>query len=273
MKIFKKVARKIFLVFNKGFLKFKKKPVISIICLIYKSTKFAKAVHDSLYKFTPELKSGKAELLFVANDATPEVIDFLEKEKYNFVVNNNLVLSESELFSKGYGIPEYINRVYKGYNFGIKNCKGDFVVLINSDNMFSPNWLKNLKDKLNKSLIICSQLIERNHPKFGIFPTAIKGEFGAHPDNFLEEEFLNFIKSISKNELIPGGAYMPCMTYKENFKKVGYYPEGNIAGKTFDEVIQYGDENLYEKLKKIGIEHVTACDSIVYHFKEGEKED
>lgn len=254
-------------------LRLKKRHFISIVCLIYKSTKFAKAVHDSLYKFTPELESGEAELLFVANDATNEVIDFLEKEKYNFVINNNPIFSEKELFKLGYGKPEYISRVYKGYNFGIKKCKGDIIVLVNSDNMFSPGWLENLLNKLNENTIVCSQLVERQHPKFGVFPTAIRGEFGNHPDNFQEKEFINFAKLISKDEIIPGGAYMPCMSYKKNFEKVGYYPEGNIAGKSFEEVIQYGDENLYERLKKIGIEHVTACDSISYHFKEGERED
>ena len=246
---------------------------ISIICLIYKSTKFAKAVHDSLYEFTPKLKSGQAELLFVANDATPEVIDYLEKEKYNYIVNKNKIISEDALFGLGYGKPEYMSRVYKGYNFGIKNCKGDIVVLINSDNMFSPNWLENLLDKLDRKTIVCSQLVERMHPKFGKFPMAIAGEFGDHPSRFLEEKFLDFAKSASEDKLVLGGAYMPCMTYKINFEKVGYYPEGNIAGKTFEDIIQYGDERLYEKLKKIGVEHVTACDSIVYHFKEGERED
>lgn len=253
--------------------KFNNEKFVSIICLIYRSTCFAKAVYDSLHKFTPKLNSGEAELIFVANDATEDVIRFLKKERYNFVINNNKVLSEDELFNSGYGAPEYINRVYRGYNFGIKNCKGNIVVLINSDNMFSPNWLENLLDKLDENSIICSQLVEREHPKFGKFPSAILGDFGNHPNNFREDEFIHFANKASENKLISGGAYMPCISYKENFRKVGYYPEGNIVGKSFNEIIQYGDENLYEKLSRIGVVHMTACDSIVYHFKEGERED
>lgn len=246
---------------------------ISIICLIYRSTSFAKAVYESLYLYTPELRDGRAELLFVANDATDEVLDFLEKSTYNYVVNNNKVFSEKELFKMGYGTPEYIHRVYRGYNYGIKKCKGNIIVLINSDNMFSPHWLNNLFEKLEKNIVVCSQLVERRHPKFGVFPTAIHGEFGSHPDNYREEEFLSFAKDISWNKLKHGGAYMPCMSYKSNFEDVGYYPEGNIAGSKFEEIVQYGDENLYDKLLREGILHTTACNSIVYHFKEGERED
>ena len=248
-------------------------PLISIICLVYKSTTFAKAVHESLYKYTTKLKTGEAELLFVANDASQNVINYLEKQKYTFVVNNNHHLSEEELFKLGYGVPEYINRVYRGYNYGIKRCRGDIVVMINSDNMFSPNWLENLLNKLEKNRIICSQIVERMHARFSIFPTAIHGEFGNHPNNFLENEFLAFVTKISKEGMKLGGAYMPCMTYKENIEKVGYYPEGNISGKSFKEIIKYGDEQLYENLRNIGIQHFTSCDSIVYHFKEGERED
>lgn len=252
---------------------FEKQVNISIICLIYKSTKFAKAVHDSLYKYTPKLLTGEAELLFVANDATDEVITFLKREKYNFVENDNEFLSDEDLFKLGYGVPEYISRVYKGYNCGIRKCSGDIVVLINSDNMFSPNWLENLLKNLDETKILDSQLVERKHPKYGIFPTAIRGEFGSNPDNFKENKFMSFVKKTKKDKLILGGAYMPCMVYKKNIEKVGYYPEGNIAGKSFNEIVKYGDERFYAKLDVIGVKHYTVCDSVVYHFKEGEKED
>jgi len=250
-----------------------KKKTVSIICLVYKSTTFADAVYDSLHKHTPKLTSGEAELLFVANDPTKKVIDHLKKKKYNFVINNNPFLSKEMLYLKGYGAPEYISRVYRGYNYGIENCKSDIVVLVNSDNMFSPMWLENLLNKLSENRIITSQLVERNHPKFGVFPKAILGEFGSNPHNYSEEKFLSFAKKISMSKTKIGGAYMPCIVHKRNLEKVGLYPHGNIAGSSFNDIYMYGDERLYEKLKAIGVKHFTSCDSIVYHFKEGEKED
>lgn len=63
---------------------------------------------------------------------------------------------------------------------------------------------------------------------------------------------------------------MPCLLYRDVAVLAGLYPEGNIAGKSFSEVKRYGDEAFYDRLKRFGVEHITAKDSIVYHLKEGE---
>lgn len=247
--------------------------MISIAALIYRSTKYADAVAASLYRHTPMLQNGAAEFYFVANDASDGVIAHLEKSKYKFYINNNPIRSESELFEMGIGCPEYIHRVYRGWNEAIKRATGDIVVLVNSDNMFSPNWLENLLKHLSPSAIVCSQLIERIHPKYGVFPGAYVGNFGSHPSNFKEENFLTFCRKNRKSGTREGGAYMPCMLYKYHAESVGYYPEGNIAGNTFNNVKEYGDECFFRKLKDIGVNHVTALDSLCYHFKEGEMEE
>ena len=66
---------------------------------------------------------------------------------------------------------------------------------------------------------------------------------------------------------------MPCLLYRDVAVLAGLYPEGNIAGATFDitDIKRFGDEFFYDKLLSFGVEHITAKDSIVYHLKEGEK--
>ena len=64
-------------------------PKITIICLIYKSVKLLDAVYESALKYTPMLKTGEAEFLFVANDPTDAVIKHLVDKKYNFIINQN----------------------------------------------------------------------------------------------------------------------------------------------------------------------------------------
>lgn len=54
---------------------------------------------------------------------------------------------------------------------------------------------------------------------------------------------------------------------------VGLYPEGNIASQSKEIIKRYGDEEFFDRLAKMGIEHFTAKDSIAYHLKEGERED
>lgn len=245
----------------------------SIVSLIYKSPLFADWVYESIMKYTPLVKKGIAEFFFIANDATPNVIQHLNKKGYKFYEVNNPILSDKDLFKKGIGKPEYISRVYKGWNQAILKSRGKVVVLVNSDNFFSPDWLENLIKYYDENKIICSTLIERHHPVHGVFPGAIHQEFGNHPLNFEEERFINYTYKIKQTGLKDGGVYMPCMFSKKKALDVNLYPEGNLAGNSFDDVIGYGDEVFFNRLKKIGVTHHTALDSISYHLKEGEMDE
>lgn len=244
---------------------------VTIVCLIYKSKQLAKAVYDSLYESTPKLKNGEADLLFVANDPTAELVDYLNKQDYPFMVNVNECLTDQELFERGCGAPEYMRRVYQGYNQGILNAKGKKIVLINSDNFFSTDWLENLLKYSDYKKIVTSTLIEPGQCEHGVFPGAIQKDFGKVLETYKDTDFQEFAAKTSKTGYTSGGAYMPCLLYKDIAIMAGLYPEGNIAGKTFDDIKRYGDESFYDKLNDFGVEHITAKDSIVYHLKEGEK--
>jgi GT2 family glycosyltransferase len=245
---------------------------ISIICLIYKSTKLCDWVYHSLLKYTPKLASGEAEFFFVANDPTGEVIAHLIQKKYPFIININKKYTEEELFAKGYGIPEYINRVYRGYNQGILYAKGELLVLINSDNYFSPDWLENLLKYFDMRKAVSCTLVEPGRDNKGtVFPCAIKQNFGKSTENFREENFIDFSYKIKKTGIAKGGAYMPSLIYKDAVLYAGLYPEGNIAGSTKEQIVRYGDECFFDRLAAIGVEHITAKDSICYHLDEGEK--
>lgn len=240
--------------------------VISISSLIYRSTKYADAVVESLREFTPHLHDHRARFFFVANDAEQKVLDHLKAKNYPHVVQTNEVLTDEELKELGFTPPEYMRRVYQGYNRAIQESD-DIVVLVNSDHMFSPGWLDSLLDKASPKRIVCSKLVERSHPRFGRFPRAFEGNFGSSPDNFDREGFLKFCEKVSeKNTIEYGGAYMPCLFDKSQAVKVGMYPEGN-NGK------DYADKVFFQKMSFAGVEHITAMGSLVYHFKEGEKDE
>ena len=246
---------------------------VSIVSLIYQSARLADWVHESVHTFTPMIARGEAEFFFVANDPTPGLLEHLRKRGYQHIVNVNRRYADDELFALGYGAPEYIGRVYRGYNEGIRAAAGDYVVLINSDNAFSPDWLENLLKYSDRTHVICSTLVERDHPVFSVFPGAIHGEFGDSPDTYDEAAFLAFAKRIRKTGLQAGGAYMPALFHRDIAIEAGLYPSGNIAGMRFDDVAKYGDEAFFEVLKSMGVDHYTALDSISYHLKEGERDD
>ena len=246
--------------------------MISIISLIYKSTLYADSIYNSINEFTPLIAAGQAEFYFIANDATEKLINHLNNKKYRYIVNNNPRKTKEELFNMGYAYPEYLHYVYRGWNAAIESAQ-DIVVLINSDNIVSPNWLENLLAHLNEKTIVCSQLIERRHPKYGVFPGAYEMNLGKNPKEFNKRLFLCFCATHTQDIIKPGGAYMPCIFYKKCIEQSGYYPEGNLRGATFNEVATYGDAELFRKLKEIGVDHITALNSLSYHFKEGEMED
>jgi hypothetical protein len=256
---------------------------ISIAALIYKSTIYADFVYNQIMKYTPMIHTGEAEFYFVANDASQEVLQHLEKNNYRYIRHDNEHLSEEELFKKGIGWPEYLNRVYKAWNRCITEANGEYVCLVNSDMAFSPNWLENLYKYANKNTAVSSLLIERGHETLGNFPDSLNGTgsivyyCGKTPLNYNEDEFQKYVLNINnnvfnKNKITVGGVYMPMMFNKNTALEVGMYPEGNIAGNSFNHVIDYGDRVFMKKLNKIGVKHITCWESVVYHFQQGEME-
>lgn len=239
--------------------------MISICSLIYRSTRYADAVWNSAHKHTEELRNGSARFFFVANDASQVVISHLSAMKYPFVDQRNEHLSERALRRAGYVPPEYIRRVYQGWNRAIQESN-ETMVLVNSDCMFSPGWLTALSSWFSPSKAISSKLIEREHPKHGRFLMALRGEFGAHPDHFDEAGFLISAERHRKHSTSVGGAFMPVMLSRTKALEAGMYPEGNTE-------TEYGDRAFFARLARVGVSHLTANDSIVYHFKEGEMDE
>jgi hypothetical protein len=232
----------------------------------------ADAFYGSLLRHTPMIATGAAEFFFVANDPIPELVAHLEMRGYPFIVKTHMRLDDETLFRLGYAKPEYMARVYAGYNAGIEHARGEYVCLVNSDNYFSPGWLENLTRYADPLRVVTSTLVERAHPVHDVFPGAVQGEFGGTVDDFDEPGFLAFAESIATAGLGKGVVYMPALVHRATAIDAGLYPCGNIAGASFGEVARYGDEAFFDRLKDRGVEHVTARDSIVYHLKEGEKD-
>jgi len=246
---------------------------VSIVSLIYQSATLADWVYASVHTFTPMVARGEAEFFFVANDPTLALLRHLRDRGYPHVVNVNQRYTEEELFALGYGTPEYMSRVYRGYNVGVRHARGDHVVLINSDNYFSPDWLENLLKYSDRSRVISSRLVERHHPTFSVFPGALHGEFGGTAETFDEAGFLAFVGRVKKTGLEKGGAYMPTLFHRDIAVEAGLYPCGNVAGASYESVTRFGDEAFFDQLASLGVAHYTALDSISYHLKEGERAD
>lgn len=262
---------------------------ISYVCLIYKSVKWLKFVYEQFHKYT-KLNEGD-EFYFVANDAYPEVLDYLKDNNINHYIHNNTEEQRKDW---------YINNVYRAWNKGGRMAKGDYVIFINSDMAFSKNWNINLINKIADNRCINSRLIERGPPN-GL-PTmrgghGIERNFGNNYNDYNEKEFIKYAEQIKTERLIEKGLFMPMILKKEHLEYINYYPEGNITVNNFQDLLKCdknniknfkyiyateddvykkkigcmpGDKVLMYNLSKIDVFHYTAMDSIVYHFQQGE---
>jgi hypothetical protein len=245
------------------------RPKYSIICLIYQNVDLLKLVYAQVLKYT-DLRD--KEFYFVANDATPEVLQYLRQNYIPHHVWENSAAQKKEW---------YINNIYRARNFAAEKAQGDFIVFINSDMAFTLNWLDNLIGSYNGNNCVVSQLIEPGKLEVGV--NGLKKNFGRTITEFKEKEFQCYAQIITNNEITDGGLYMPLLVRKDKFEQIGGYPEGNIKAdypdifhpviaEKKDELIS-GDKILIDKLKSIGIQHQTSFNSIVYHFQCGEKDE
>ncbi len=98
-----------------------KKGLVSIIILNYNGEKFLENCLESIVRET----SQNYEIIVVDNDSPDKSGEKFSKKylKCNFILNkNNLGVSE-------------------GLNIGIRNAKGEFIVLLNNDLIVAPRWL------------------------------------------------------------------------------------------------------------------------------------
>jgi hypothetical protein len=242
--------------------------VISIGCLIYRSPAHADFVYDSLVRHTPWLAEGRAEFYFVANNPTEEVLRHLESRGYPFVIHRPQVVLDFELKLMGLAKPDYMTAVYSGCNRIFSAARGEYCCMVSSDMAFSPGWLEALVEEQDGSRIVTSQLVEP--PKgANIAAGSIVQSFGENVDKFDETGFLAFAAATKVPGTRPKGQYVPALIPMRLWHENGGYPEGNI----FSDASDYGtpgDRAMHERWERLGVSHVTAKASVVYHFVEGE---
>jgi len=249
-------------------------PLVTIVCLIYSSVEWLEFVYGEMIRLATTLREGEVELLFVANDATPEVLEYLIHNGIPHVAVN----------TRKFAGEWFINSVYRAYNLGVQNASGKFVYLINSDMAFDLVALTELLRNIEPRCFLVSRLVELGELKSG--EHGIEKDFGAEPKTFRRRHFKRFASQISKQCRVPGGLYMPLLVEKDDFLSLGQFPEGNLTPHSFDDYLSTGhvsdyaqegedcipgDRAFFERAQRLGYRHFTQFSSISYHFQAGER--
>lgn len=128
------------------------KPLISIIALNWNGKKFIDPLVESVAK--QKLIDIDIEFLFVDNDSSDDSVSYYSQtyEKDNFRLVKN---------SANFGYS-------KGNNLGIKQAKGDYVLVCNNDLIMDENLVQNLYDEIIKSKadLVVPKLMFLNKPGY-----------------------------------------------------------------------------------------------------------
>lgn len=239
---------------------------LELIAMVYKSPIYGEHIFNELLRTMSETKIEGLDIWFkiYLNDPSEAVLNWRPNILCCPIYNDPK--------------PEdyYLNRVYRCWNRAGFDSVADSICFINSDMMFSKDWLANLLRYHDGKNIPCSRLIESGKLLSGKY--AISKDFGKYPDQLNREDWLLYAESQKKTMAPYGGLFMPCIFDTARFIEAGGYPEGNIyhdgAGTLNGPVLESGDAWLFKKLEReYGMKHVTVFDSLVYHIQEGEKDE
>lgn len=248
-------------------------PFVTIVCLIYSGVDWLEFQYGELLALQKELAPGEVEILFVANDANEEVLEFLCQNHIPHVVAPGK-LSPNEW---------YINSVYRGYNFGANQAKGKYLLFVNSDMAYAPGFLHAMVEEAAGGVYVTAKLVESG--RLTPADIAIKKNFGKTLKSFKRKSFYRYAEKIRSSITQDAGLYMPAIISKVDFLSCDGFPEGNIKSESLPQYIagdsylianvgdqlDSGDSAFIKKYIAGGGKHVTINTAIVYHFQEGEK--
>lgn len=128
------------------------KPLVSIVALNWNGKKFIDPLVESIVK--QKLKDIEIEFLFVDNDSSDDSVAYFQKK---YAKEDFRIVQNSDNF--GYA---------KGNNLGIKQAKGDYVLVCNNDLVMDENLVQNLYDELiaNEADLAVPKLMFLNKPGY-----------------------------------------------------------------------------------------------------------
>ena len=238
---------------------------IEIIALIFKSVDYLDLIYEQLKSDNCKVDGWDVSVRIVANDATDNVIEKLKTLDIPHSIYNDTKPNDY-----------YLNRVYRCWNYAGKTSSAENICFVNSDMVFSKNWLANLLKHHNGVNIPCSRLVESGKMLSG--KHAMSFDCGRTPKTIDFKTWDSIVDSISIQEVKEGGLFMPCVIKKNLFVESGMYPEGNIYHNgigTLGNFVKSGDAYYFYDIlsKKYAMKHITVYDSLVYHIQEGEKDE
>ncbi len=115
-------------------------------------------------------------------------------------------------------------------NYGVSCAEYNAILIVNDDNVFSPDWDKYLYGKYQPNWVISPNQVE---PYESMFKDFVIKDFGRSIADFKKSEFYEFCKDTYKDNIEFRGSTLPIFMDKKDFLKIGgwdnQYPKNGVV--------------------------------------------
>ena len=208
---------------------------LSIVLLCFNKLEFTKKCIESILKNTFH---DNYELIIVNNGSIDNTFKYLNKIKNDKI---KVIHNKSNLgFSKG-------------MNIGVKNAKGDYLILLHNDTIVGEGWevelINILKNDENIFAVTPSTNFSDNESKYEIEHSDYNNYFNLYND--LRHKFISHFTASSLTLFC-------CCFRRKDFIKLGFLDEYYFN--------EFEDDDLYERIINLNKIVSISTQSVVYHF-------
>ena len=211
---------------------------VSIILVTYNNLDFTRACLQSMEKYN---NYENCEIIVVDNlsqDGTREYLSGYEKNHNNF----KAILHDC---NSGFAA---------GNNIGIKEAKGEFVILLNNDTVVTPNWIQNLIKHFTTD-----DTIGMIGPRTNNIGNESRLEIHYSDMNqMIEKSYDIYYSNVSKQYNIPILAFFCVAIKRDVIEKIGLLDEVFGIG-------MFEDDDYCMRVKKDGYKLICADDVFIHH--------
>ena len=219
-------------------------PMISVIVLTYNNLDYNRLCIESILKKTAY---ANYELIVVDNQSTDGTLEYLKELEQKEIPNVRIIFNDKNSGFAG------------GNNIGIRNAKGDYVLLLNNDTVVTRGWLTAMSKHLE------------NNPRYGMcnpVTNSIGNESKIRVNYHNIQEMHEFSYSVTAEKMgieytdVDRLPLFATLIRKEVIDQVGMLDEAYKIG-------MFEDDDFTESVKGADYQIVIADDAFIHHINNG----
>ena len=145
------------------------------------------------------------------------------------------------------------------YNLGAHLASSEIISILHADMFIGPNYVENALKHLDPYTVVSATRIEPPLHPSGL--EKITKDFGMWPEEFKEQEFLDFVATEQKErkDQTTRGIFAPWFIHRDDFLEIGGHD-------SLFAPFPYEDSDIFQRFMLAGYGIVQSRDALVYHL-------